>query len=72
MRGRNSFAPLRKMGVANIINGKIPIADLGYKLLKEEITPEDFGFMSFFNYIFSMFNINDICCTYFNSCICWW
>lgn len=46
MRGRNSFSPLKKMGVANITNGKVTITDTGFKLLSGEIAVEDFAFMS--------------------------
>lgn len=46
MRGRNSFAPLQKMGLANVIGGKIKITDLGRRLLREEIGVEEFAFMS--------------------------
>jgi hypothetical protein len=36
MRGRNSFSPLKKMGLANIINRRIHITSLGEYLLRDD------------------------------------
>lgn len=42
MRGRTSFKPLEKAGLAFIIKGKIKITALGKRLLAEEIEMDDF------------------------------
>lgn len=47
MRGRTSFKPLEKWGLAFIIDHKVVITSTGKKLLNNEITMEDVCFRSF-------------------------
>lgn len=47
MRGRTSFDPLEKMGLANIIDGKIQISEIGQMFLNDEIDFGDVIFKSF-------------------------
>lgn len=47
MRGRTSFKPLEKMGVAFVINGKITITSLGEYILSDNYDLGNFFFKSF-------------------------
>ena len=47
MRGRQSFNPLKKMGLATIENKKVRITDLGKLFLKNNFDYEDVFFKSF-------------------------
>jgi len=47
MRGRTSFKPLEKMGVAFIVDGRVKITSLGEYLLREDYDLGDFFFKSF-------------------------
>ncbi len=42
MRGRQSMAPLAKLGLVYIVDGKISVTDIGHKLAKGEIEFADF------------------------------
>lgn len=42
MRGRQSMAPLTKLGLVYIVDGKISVTDIGYKLANSEIEFADF------------------------------
>ncbi|MDO5581138.1 MAG: AlwI family type II restriction endonuclease [Planctomycetia bacterium] len=50
MRGRTSYKPLEKAGLAFIINHKVMITDLGKKLLSGIIDIDDFWFRSLINW----------------------
>ena len=42
MRGRQSMAPLTKLGLVYIVDGKISVTDIGHKLADDEIAFADF------------------------------